>query len=850
MKKVVITGALGYLGMELCKVYSGKSFDYEIIAIDKKFFSSRVKQLNNWNIKFKQIDILNFDSIYEECIDADIVFHLAGITDVPTVKSLENKTINAKIKNVAIKGTNNVINSLGDQTKLVFPSTHVIFEGIKEQKKILTEEDTPNPVLAYSSSKYQNELDIAKSCRNYVILRLGSLYGLSGDSTRINIMPNLFAMNSALNKDIKLFGGGKQYKSLVSVFDVARCLEFVGENDEIKNEIFNCVNENTTVKAVAKINKKINKKINIIPTDDEVPNLGYWLDNNKIKNAGFEFLYELASCTEEMIEAWSFNKKAKFNESIVLGADSFEDNRGMIENYYFEDPINMIGTVTSKKGTVRGNHYHPIQTQKCLLVKGSYLSITKDLLDENSVTESRIVKAGELSIIPPNVAHTMVFFEDSILLNLVIGDREHENYGVTHTLKYNLVDEFLVEFILNNYKLDCRACGSKNLDLVLSLGLTPLANNLLSSKNEDFNVYPLEILKCGEFDCFNVQLSVVVPPDEMFKNYLYISSTTEVFRNHFEKLAKKIVKENRLSNKSLVIDIGSNDGIFLEPLKQMGINFLGVDPAQNVAKIANEKGLKTINSYFDKKVVNKIDQKYGKADVVTAFNVFAHSDELYEIALNISKILKKDGIFIFEVQYFLDTLNDLTFDNIYHEHTNYWTFTSLIRFFRDLPLKIYKVEHVDTHGGSLRVYCSNNKKRKTTNSVKEYLNKEIKNGVLQNSTYENFANKVKETKIDSINKITRLKNTGQNIFGYGSPAKATTVLNYFGLNDSFIKYTIDDNYLKHNKFIPGTKIKIIDRKSLDPEKVDKVIVMAWNYFQIIKDKNKEHFHKAEFLSLK
>lgn len=850
MKKIVITGALGYIGMELCKLYSGKSLSYKIIAIDNKFYSNRVKQLKNWNIEFKQIDILNFEDLNYYLNDADIVYHLAGITDVPTVKNSNDINKENLIFETAVTGTNNIINSLGEFTKLVFPSTHVIFEGVNTLNNLLTENSLPKPKLTYAKSKLQNEKEIQKKCKNFVILRLGSLYGESGEATRLNIMPNLFAKNTALNKDLFVFGGGKQLKSLVSVFDVARCLFFVGEDKNIQNEIFNCVNDNTTVIDVAKICKKFNPNIKIIPTKDKIPNKGYWLDNSKLLTTGFKFHYDLETSIFEMINALQYNRISDFNEKLISGSNSYKDNRGVIENYYFHEGINMIGSVSSKKGSLRGNHYHPIQTQQCLLVSGSYLSISKDLKDKNSVLEIRLVKEGELSIIPPNVAHSMVFLEDSILLNLVTGDREHSNYGITHTFPYKLIDNKMAEFLINSYKKECRACGDINLSLLISLGLSPLANNLLNRKNEAFNKYPLELLKCNSPDCFNVQLSVVIPPDEMFKNYLYLSSTTQKFKNHFNQLANKIYKELNLTKNSFLVDIGSNDGVFLEPVSKLGIKCVGVDPAKNVAKIANKNKLKTYVSYFDKKMVNKIIKEHGKADVVTAFNVFAHSDNLKEIAFNISRILKKNGDFIFEIQYFLDTLKDLTFDNIYHEHTNYWTLTSLTRFFRDLPLKIYKVEHIDTHGGSLRVYCSNNAKKVVSKSVKKILKNEIREGILSEKTYIDFVKNVKKTKSKSLNMINKLKNDGNVIIGYGSPAKATTLLNYFGINSSHFKFTIDDNELKQEKFIPGTDIKILSKENLKHRKIDKIIVLAWNFFDVIVEQNSSKFKKSQFLPLK
>ena len=295
------------------------------------------------------------------------------------------------------------------------------------------------------------------------------------------------------------------------------------------------------------------------------------------------------------------------------------------------------------------------------------------------------------------------------------------------------------------------------------------------------DLYPLDLNYCNQ--CSNSQLSVVVPPDKMFDNYFYLSSTSQQFRDHFVDIANELKSDLKLKNTSVVVDIGSNDGIFLDPVKNLGINAIGVEPAKNVAKIANSKKLETIPEYFSDKTVNKITEKYGKADVVTAFNVFAHGDGLKEILKNTEELLKKNGEFIFEIQYLLRTLKDLTFDNIYHEHVNYWCLISIMHFFQDSEMKVYKVKEVNTHGGSLRVYATKNKEKRIHKSVSEYLEIEKKNRLDKYQTYLKFSEKVQDTKEQSLEMINQIKLEKKKIIGFGAPAKATTVLNYFGLNE-------------------------------------------------------------------
>jgi 2-polyprenyl-3-methyl-5-hydroxy-6-metoxy-1,4-benzoquinol methylase len=418
---------------------------------------------------------------------------------------------------------------------------------------------------------------------------------------------------------------------------------------------------------------------------------------------------------------------------------------------------------------------------------------------------------------------------------------------MTHTLKYELVDTKLGDLLIKSYKTDCRVCGG-GLNHYLSLGLSPLANNLNDEKKADDEMYPLDLNFCKQ--CFNSQLSVVVPPEKMFDTYLYLSSTSELFRNHFIDFAHKLKKDLNLDKNSTLVDIGSNDGIFIEPIQELGITSIGVEPAKNVAKIANSNGLKTFTEYFSDKTVNKITKQYGKADVVTAFNVFAHSDGLRDILDNVKKLLKKDGEFIFEIQYLLRTIKDLTFDNIYHEHVNYWCLLSILHFFKDSEMKVYKVEEVDTHGGSLRVYATMNKNKRAHKSLKEYIELEKKNKLDKIETYYKFANDVEKIKLSSLKKIEEINFYNKKIIGYGAPAKATTVLNYFGINSDHLEFTIDDNKLKQEKFIPGTGIQIKNINQVDKESYDYVLVLAWNFYNSIKLNNQKNFPNSKFIKLR
>ena len=842
-KNIIITGGLGYVGTELCKIYSGISWNSNITVIDNRFVSERVNQLRNWNMNFIHGDILDRELIKKYLKDADIVHHLAGITDVPRVKSESSEEKNKKIELVASEGTQNILDAISNECKIIMPSTHVVYEGIDKVKNDIKENEVTSPVLSYAKSKDLNEKQLKKSGKNYIILRLGSVYGYSGDTARIDIMPNLFSKISSQNGVLKLFSGGKQVKSLVPLIDVARCFKFMEERDDISSEIFNLTKDTVTVKEVAEICKKYNSKVELRKTNDEIPNLGFSLSNKKILNTGFRFLYSLDESIKEMITKWSkVNLRADL-EYVNDGEDEYIDARGRISNHELTEPINLIGLIDSKKGTARANHYHPIQEQKCLFVKGQIIEVFQDLLNKKSPKITQVINEGQLSVIKPNVAHTMVFSKDTVFLNLVRGEREHDNYGVTHTIKHVFVDDKEKDLLLSCYKFECRSCGNTKLKRVVSLGYQPLANNLLKSKKEKCELYPLEVNYCP--NCHNCQLSVAVDPKKMFSNYLYTSSTSASFRSHFINAAKSYIKILKLkSNKSYIIDIGSNDGVALKPFKDLGFKrMLGVEPAKNLAKAANKNKIKTFNGFFESKNLSKIKKN---ADLILASNVFAHSDKLKEMANCMLKLLSAKGTIIIEVQYLLNTLQDLTFDNIYHEHYNYWSLTSLVNFFNQFDATIYRAEKIKTHGGSIRVYIKKGKKIKIENNVKLFLNEEEKFGIKKYKTYQKFGQKVYNIKENVIKNLNRIKTENKKIIGYGAPAKATTALNFFGIKDE-IDFIIEDNKLKHEKFIPGVKIQIKDRSFVEGKK-NTILVLAWNFFNEIKDNNKQLSHN--FINIK
>jgi SAM-dependent methyltransferase len=392
--------------------------------------------------------------------------------------------------------------------------------------------------------------------------------------------------------------------------------------------------------------------------------------------------------------------------------------------------------------------------------------------------------------------------------------------------------------------MNCRLCHHHNTVLFLSLGKTPLANNFLSKEelNKEEPSFPLELYFCPA--CSLVQLGYVAPPHMMFSHYLYVTSTSRTFREHFTKMAEDIATDFTLGKNSLVVDIGSNDGLLLKGFKRFGSTVVGIEPALNIAELANKGGIETINAFFDEQTVKGILTRHDKADVVTATNVFAHIPDINEVTNNVKALLKDSGIFVIEVQYLMDTVQATTFDNMYHEHLYYYSLTSLKNLFKRHAMEIFDVKHVDSHGGSLRVFIQNKSgSYKIKESVPKLLENEEKIGVNDIAFYHNFSQRVLDVKKMLVEHIKALKRQGKHIVGYGAPAKSTTLLNFCGITSREIDYIVEDNPLKIGRYSPGTHIPIVSSTSLEKGAPDYILILAWNFADEIIEKAKKHCSK-------
>lgn len=390
-------------------------------------------------------------------------------------------------------------------------------------------------------------------------------------------------------------------------------------------------------------------------------------------------------------------------------------------------------------------------------------------------------------------------------------------------------------------KTTCRVCSGDTLKKVLTLGPTPLVNAFLTEKqtNEGEKFYPLDVYFCTK--CGFLQLGHVVSPHILFKDYVYVSSTSKVFIKHFEQFAKKAYRQLNLNSNSFVIDIGSNDGILLKPFKKLRTKVLGIEPAVEIAKIARSEGIDTVSDYFSKKLARAVVKKYGKADVITATNVFAHIDDLDEVIEGLKILLKDDGVFIMEAPYLIDFLQKRYFDLVYHEHLSYWSVDTLITLFKKLNMSIFSVEKVAVHGGSIRVFVKKEKGRFSIDkNVEKFLVKEKKMKLKNIATYLEYAQRVYENKVKLLLLLEKIKAQGKTIAAYGAPGKGNTLLNFFSIGLETLDFVIDDSTFKQGLYTPGKHIPVVSSKLLYEKKPDYVLILAWNFAESIIEIHKNY----------
>ena len=361
---------------------------------------------------------------------------------------------------------------------------------------------------------------------------------------------------------------------------------------------------------------------------------------------------------------------------------------------------------------------------------------------------------------------------------------------------------------------NCRLCTGNFFEKTLKLKSTPPANELYPTKDsaKKAEKFPLEVVMCQK--CRHVQLKHIVSPKRLFDEYIYKSGTSKFFNEHFDSLASKIASEFPVNN--YVLEVGSNDGVLLTSLNKRGIKSIGIEPSEYLAKECINRNLNVYNSYLDETTVVKITQSHGKASIVLGNNVFAHIEDMKGAFKNVFEILEDFGIFIFEVAHFKYILTDGLFDTIYHEHMSYHTATALESFATASGFKIFRIEEISSHGGSLRFYLSKNHDKLKEPSVELIKNDELKLGLNQVEALSLIEDKIKETKESAARMIKDIGFGDNTVFvGYGAPAKVVTFLAQMELEEINLIGVIEDNVEKQNRFLPGSGFAI---KSLEEMK--------------------------------
>ena len=374
----------------------------------------------------------------------------------------------------------------------------------------------------------------------------------------------------------------------------------------------------------------------------------------------------------------------------------------------------------------------------------------------------------------------------------------------------------------------CRSCGHPELQTVLDLGLSPLANRLLTPDelHEADERFPLETVFCER--CALVQITVTVPPEILFRHYRYFSSVSETLVHHARGLVLRVLESRPLDSDSLVVEIASNDGYLLQNYVERGIPVLGVDPAENIADVARARGIPTRAEFFGETFARQLASEGTRADVVHANNVLAHVADTNGFVAGIRTVLKPNGIAVIEVPYVRDLIEKCEFDTIYHEHLCYFSLTSLRSLFLRHGLAVVDIERVAIHGGTLRVWIAHEKDAQPTPAVAELLEQERTAGVDQYRFYQDFARRVQKLRSDVRALLNQLHTDGRRLWGYGAAAKATVLLNYFAIGPDLLECVADLSPHKQGCVIPGVRIPIVspDRLGEDP---DYLLLLAWNF---------------------
>ena len=375
----------------------------------------------------------------------------------------------------------------------------------------------------------------------------------------------------------------------------------------------------------------------------------------------------------------------------------------------------------------------------------------------------------------------------------------------------------------------CRFCGTKLSQNFADLGMSPLSNSYLNSEqiNQKESFFPLHVFVCD--NCLLVQLEEFESPKKIFSDYAYFSSYSKTWLNHAKDYVEMISSRFGITEKSNVIEIASNDGYLLQYFKKKNIPVLGIEPAKNVAKVANEKGIPTITKFFGKNIAKKLSESKKQADLLIGNNVLAHVPDLNDFISGLKILLKSGGIITLEFPHLLQLIKYNQFDTIYHEHFSYFSLIVLQKIFIFHKLTIFDVEEILTHGGSLRIFIKHeDQKPGISDNIIKLINKEKEFGLDNIITYSNFQKKIEELKENIIIFFNSAKNDNKTMIAFGAPAKGNTLLNFCKIGIEFLDYVVDNNPHKQGLYLPGTHISIKNPQKIRETKPDYVIILPWN----------------------
>jgi len=362
----------------------------------------------------------------------------------------------------------------------------------------------------------------------------------------------------------------------------------------------------------------------------------------------------------------------------------------------------------------------------------------------------------------------------------------------------------------------------------------------------EIEAYPLQLMRCKS--CALVQISLEVDPSILFPpTYPYLSASTKILRENFGNLCEEATEVLGLKDGDLVLDFGSNDGTLLSNFRNAGYRVLGVEPSQ-AGEIANANGIETLITFFGEETAKKVKQSHGLAKLITAANVFAHISDVHQVLRGILELLEEGGVFVSESHYLLDLIDTLQYDTVYHEHLRYYTVTVLKGLFDAHDMEIFRVSRIPTHGGSIRVYSCRKGERQVEGTVSEFLREEANFGLSDGSALKKFKKDVLQSKLDLIVLLADIKKRGESVYGIGAPSRASTLINYVGLDEGVMGCVLEvSSSRKLNKYIPGTRIPVLDEAKLFSDQPEYALLLSWHIADELVTNLRSKGYKGKFI---